>query len=119
MGGRRGTTAVGRRAWDGARLDGESRGDDGPLRRGEIRDRRAMLTAPTCWRSTGARMPDVERAAARTVLVDTNVILDLVLAREPWAADAARLLSDVERGTVRGWMASHAVTTVHYVVAKY
>lgn len=52
------------------------------------------------------------------VLVDTNVILDLVLAREPWGHDAARLLSAIERGLVRGWMASHAVTTVHYIVGR-
>ena len=55
---------------------------------------------------------------ARAVLVDTNVVLDVVLRREPWAADAARLLDAVARGQLRGFVASHAVTTVHYLVER-
>lgn len=52
------------------------------------------------------------------LLLDINVILDVVLAREPWAADAARLLALVERGDHKGWVAAHTVTTVHYLVAR-
>lgn len=52
------------------------------------------------------------------LLMDTNVVLDVILAREPWAADAVRLLDTIERGGARGFVAAHAVTTVHYVVAK-
>lgn len=52
------------------------------------------------------------------LLVDTNVVLDVILAREPWAADAVRLLDTIERGGARGFIAAHAVTTVQYVVAK-
>ena len=63
-------------------------------------------------------MTDGARSAVLTVLFDTNVILDLVLAREPWASDAALLLAAVERGVVAGWMASHAVTTVNYIVSR-
>ena len=33
------------------------------------------------------------------LLIDTNVILDVLLARQPWAADAVRLFDAVERGT--------------------
>lgn len=52
------------------------------------------------------------------LLIDTNVVLDVVLAREPWAAEAVRLLAAVERGEAEGYVAAHAVTTVHYIVAK-
>lgn len=52
------------------------------------------------------------------LLLDINVILDVVLAREPWAAYAARLLGAVERGEHEGWIAAHTVTTVHYLVAR-
>ena len=52
------------------------------------------------------------------LLLDINVILDVVVAREPWAADAARLLALVERGDHEGWIAAHTVTTVHYLVAR-
>ena len=56
--------------------------------------------------------------SAPTVLVDTNVVLDLVLGRAPWAADAALLLDAAARGTVRGFLAGHAVTTMHYIVER-
>ncbi len=52
------------------------------------------------------------------LLVDINVILDVVLAREPWAADSARLLAAIERREHEGWLAAHTVTTVHYLVAR-
>ena len=52
------------------------------------------------------------------ILLDINVVLDVVLARDPWAADAARLLGAVERGEHEGWVAAHTVTTVHYLVAR-
>jgi predicted nucleic acid-binding protein len=52
------------------------------------------------------------------LLLDINVVLDVVLAREPWAADSARLLAAVERGDHEGWVAAHTVTTVHYLVAR-
>lgn len=52
------------------------------------------------------------------LLLDINVVLDVVLAREPWVTDAARLLALVERGEHDGWVAAHTVTTVHYLVAR-
>lgn len=52
------------------------------------------------------------------LLVDTNVVLDVVLDREPWALEAARLLSAIEEGKAEGYLAGHAVTTVYYVVSK-
>jgi len=52
------------------------------------------------------------------LLIDTNVVLDVVLNREPWAAEAARLFDAVERGKARGFIAGHAITTVYYVVEK-
>ena len=54
-----------------------------------------------------------------TLLVDTNVVLDVVLNRHPWAADAAALLDAVEKGRAQGYIAGHAVTTVYYLVEKH
>jgi predicted nucleic acid-binding protein len=56
--------------------------------------------------------------ATLALLVDTNVILDLIQQREPWALDAALLLDLVARGTARGFISAHAVTTVYYIVEK-
>lgn len=52
------------------------------------------------------------------LLVDTNVLLDIILDRSPWAPDGALVLDAISRGRVRGFIAGHAVTTVHYVVEK-
>ncbi len=55
---------------------------------------------------------------APLVLLDTNVLLDLLLARDPWADDAARILELIHRGSARGAIAAHAITTLHYLVRR-
>lgn len=52
------------------------------------------------------------------ILFDTNVVLDLLLDREPHATAAARLVSRVERGDVAGTLCATAVTTIHYLVFR-
>lgn len=52
------------------------------------------------------------------VLLDINVLLDVVLERAPWHPAAARLLSDVHEGHVLGFVASHTVPTIYYIVEK-
>lgn len=52
------------------------------------------------------------------LLLDINVLLDVILSREPWAAEAAQLLALIESGKASGYVAGHTVTTVHYVAAK-
>ncbi len=52
------------------------------------------------------------------LLIDTNVVLDVILKRDPWAIDAVLVLDAISRGAAKGFMASHAVTTLHYVVEK-
>jgi predicted nucleic acid-binding protein len=59
-----------------------------------------------------------ERRAPVSVLVDTNVVLDLVLAREPWAAEAAALLDAVASGRLTGFIAGHTITTIFYLVRR-
>jgi predicted nucleic acid-binding protein len=52
------------------------------------------------------------------LLVDTNVVLDVLLAREPFAADAARLLNAIDRGRLEGLLCATTVTTIFYVASK-
>jgi predicted nucleic acid-binding protein len=52
------------------------------------------------------------------LLIDINVLLDVVLKREPWVASAAQLLSAVESSRADGYVAGHTITTVHYVVSN-
>lgn len=52
------------------------------------------------------------------VLFDTNVILDVLLDREPFADDAAYLLSKVERSEITGFVGATTITTIHYLATK-
>ncbi|MBW4426199.1 MAG: PIN domain-containing protein [Nostoc desertorum CM1-VF14] len=52
------------------------------------------------------------------VLFDTNVLLDALLAREPFVADAAFLLETVESRQIEGFMSATTVTDVYYLVAR-
>jgi predicted nucleic acid-binding protein len=52
------------------------------------------------------------------VLFDTNVVLDVLLAREPHAATAAQLFALVERGEMQGAVCATTVTTIHYLAVR-
>jgi predicted nucleic acid-binding protein len=52
------------------------------------------------------------------LLIDTNVLLDVVLEREPWVEDATALLDAIAKGRAAGYVAGHAVTTLYYVVER-
>lgn len=52
------------------------------------------------------------------LLLDTNVVLDFVLNRSPWAADARSIFAKIERGHASGFLAGHTVTTLYYVGVK-
>jgi len=66
------------------------------------------------------RVAGAGRGASRvpTLLLDTNVVLDVLLARAPWDGDAVLLLDTIARGRATGFIAGHAVTTVHYIVQR-
>ena len=51
------------------------------------------------------------------VLLDINVVLDVVLGREPWVAHSAAVLSAADEGRLKAWVTGHTLTTVHYVTA--
>lgn len=54
------------------------------------------------------------------VLFDTNVILDVLLKREPFNADANILMQKVEAKHIRGLLCATTVTTInYYVIRKY
>jgi len=52
------------------------------------------------------------------VLFDTNVILDVLLDREPFSEPASELLSKVENGEITGLICATTVTTIYYLVSK-
>lgn len=52
------------------------------------------------------------------VLFDTNVVLDVLLDREPHAEVAAQLLSLVDQDRLDGIVCATTVTTIHYLASK-
>jgi len=52
------------------------------------------------------------------VLFDTNIILDVLLDREPFSEDAALLMSKVERSEITGFLGATTITTIHYLASK-
>lgn len=52
------------------------------------------------------------------LLFDTNVVLDVMLDREPHVAASAEVLSRVEAGDVTGCICATTVTTIHYLATR-
>ncbi len=51
------------------------------------------------------------------VLVDTDILIDLALDREPFAEPAARLLDALEKNPGQGFVAWHSLSNFYYLVA--
>ena len=52
------------------------------------------------------------------VLLDLNVLLDVVQNRVPHFRDSAEVVSRARAGEIQALIPAHAVTTLHYVIAK-
>lgn len=52
------------------------------------------------------------------VLFDTNVVLDLLLDREPFSDAAMHLISLVDAKRIDGMLCATTVTTIHYLATK-
>ena len=53
------------------------------------------------------------------LLFDTNIILDVLLDRKPFADHASFLMSKVEQGKINGFLCATTITTIHYLLAKH
>jgi predicted nucleic acid-binding protein len=53
-----------------------------------------------------------------SVLVDTNVLLDVLLRRQPFVEDAQRIWSIVERGQIQGLVSAVSILNVNYIVRR-
>ena len=50
-------------------------------------------------------------------LIDTNVVLDVLLRREPFVQDAAKVLKTVGRGAEE-YVSASAVTDIYYIARR-
>ena len=52
------------------------------------------------------------------VMIDTNVVPDVLLDRQPHAKHSVALWTHVESGRMRGFLSAHAITTIHYLLRR-
>jgi predicted nucleic acid-binding protein len=55
----------------------------------------------------------------KTIFVDTNILLDVILNREAFRDASSVIWSDSETGKVQGVIAAVSLNNVYYIVAKY
>lgn len=55
---------------------------------------------------------------ADRILIDTNVLLDYLLTREPFYEDAARIVLACADGKVKGCIAAHSISNIFFIVRK-
>lgn len=52
------------------------------------------------------------------ILFDTNILLDVLLEREPFYLNSATLVAYVEQEKLAGWLGATTITTLHYLMGK-
>lgn len=52
------------------------------------------------------------------ILVDTNIILDYFLAREPFVEDATALIAAIESDRIVGYVTATTITNIFYIARK-
>jgi len=50
------------------------------------------------------------------ILLDTNIVLDVLLDRKPFAAAAAEIFSRAERSEISGFLCATTITTIDYLL---
>jgi predicted nucleic acid-binding protein len=54
----------------------------------------------------------------KRLLVDTNVVLDVLLDRQPHAKASVAVWASIEAGGCEGYLSAHTITTVHYLIQR-
>jgi len=52
------------------------------------------------------------------ILLDTNVVLDVLLAREPFVDLAREIFILIENGEIEGYLCATSVSTLHYLIGR-
>lgn len=55
---------------------------------------------------------------ANRILIDTNVLLDYLLTREPFYEDAKKIVQICVEGRVKGCIAAHSISNMFFVLRK-
>jgi predicted nucleic acid-binding protein len=52
------------------------------------------------------------------ILLDTNIVLDLLLQREPFSNNAVKIFSLIESKKLEAYLCATTITTVYYLISK-
>lgn len=52
------------------------------------------------------------------ILIDTNVLLDYLLTREPFYSDAKKIIIACTEGKAKGCIAAHSISNMFYILRK-
>ncbi|MEG4812943.1 PIN domain-containing protein [Microcoleus sp. K5-D4] len=52
------------------------------------------------------------------VLIDTNIIVDVALDREPFFAESDRILTFVEEGQIQGYVSASTFSDLYYIIRR-
>jgi predicted nucleic acid-binding protein len=52
------------------------------------------------------------------ILIDTNIVLDLFLERDPFIEDTINLFDQIERGNLAGYITATTITNIFYIIRK-
>ncbi len=52
------------------------------------------------------------------ILLDTNIILDILLAREPFIDEAREIFLLIENHKIEGFICATTMTTIHYLIGR-
>lgn len=55
---------------------------------------------------------------AQRILVDTNILLDYLLCREPYANAAEKIVFACKNGKITGCIAAHSVSNIFFILRK-
>lgn len=53
------------------------------------------------------------------ILIDTNVLLDFIIGREPFYENADKVLMLCVNKKAQGYLAAHSITNLYYIMRKY
>ena len=53
------------------------------------------------------------------ILIDTNILLDFIIGREPFYENADKVLMLCANKKANGYLAAHSVTNLYYIMRKY
>ena len=54
----------------------------------------------------------------KRLLLDINVVLDILLDRQPHAAASGAIWVKIEKGEASGFVPAHGLTTIYYLVER-